>query len=52
MDHLWKQVKSDVSANYQFVDIDERAVTAEKYVKALTNHQAKIRVGSIKKRLA
>lgn len=45
MDHLWKQVKSDVSANYQFINIDEHAATAENYVKGLTNLQAKIRAG-------
>lgn len=45
MDHLWKQVKSEVSANYQFTNIDEHADTAEKYIKGLTKLQAKIRAG-------
>jgi len=49
MDHLWKQVKSDVSANYQFVTIDEHAVTAESYIKGLTNLQALIRAGILSK---
>lgn len=49
MDQLWKQVKSDVSANYQFINIDEHATTAEKYIKKLTNLQAKIRAGILSK---
>lgn len=49
MDHLWKQVKSDISANYQFVHIDEHAAAAELYSRSLTNRQAKIRAGILSK---
>jgi hypothetical protein len=45
MDHLWKGVKSEVSANYQFVNIDEHAAAALTFIKQLTNYQAKIRAG-------
>jgi len=49
MDHLWKQVKSNVSANYQFVNIEEHAATAEQYIMNLTNYQAKIKAGILSK---
>jgi len=49
MDHLWKQVKSNVSANYQFVNMDEHTAAAEKYIMDLTNHQAKTRAAILSK---
>jgi transposase len=49
MDHLWKQVKSNVSANYQFVNIDEHSVAAEKYLMDLSNCQAKLKAGLLSK---
>ena len=49
MDHLWKQVKSNVSANYQFVNIDEHTAAAEKYIMDLTNCQAKTIAGILSK---
>jgi transposase len=49
VDHLWKEVKSSVSANYQFTTIDEHAAAAEKYVISLTNHQAKTKAGILSK---
>jgi transposase len=49
MDHLWKQVKSNVSANYQFVNIDEHTAAAEKYIMSLTNCQAKTKAGLLSK---
>lgn len=49
MDHLWKEVKSDISANYQFVNIDEHAAAADLYCRSLTNRQAKVRAGILSK---
>jgi len=45
MDHLWKQLKAEISANYQFNDICQHAHYAEKYVLNLTNFEAKLRAG-------
>lgn len=49
MDHLWKKVKSDISANYQFSCIDEHASYAEDYVLKLTNTKALLRAGILSK---
>lgn len=40
MDHLWREVKDDISANYQFSNVDEHARYAEDYIFALSNRQA------------
>ena len=45
MDHLWKELKADISANYQYQDIDEHAVFAELYTLSLSNPQALKRAG-------
>ncbi len=45
MDHLWKELKADISANYQYATIDEHAATAEEYTLKLTNRQALKRAG-------
>jgi transposase len=49
MDHLFKEVKSNICANYQYRTIDEHAATAEKYILQLTNKQAQIKAGLLSK---
>lgn len=49
MDHLFKEVKADISANYQYKNIDEHASFAEAYVLALSNNQALKRAGILSK---
>ena len=45
MDHLWKELRTDISANYQYQDIDEHALLAELYTLSLSNKQALKRAG-------
>jgi hypothetical protein len=45
MDHLWKELRADISANYQYPDINEHAVFAELYTLSLSNQQALKRAG-------
>lgn len=45
MDHLWRAVKADVSANYQYPSVDEHATAAEKYFLSLTNNDARRKAG-------
>lgn len=40
MDHLWRALKADVSANFQYPNIDQHAMAAEKYILALSNKEA------------
>lgn len=49
MDHLWREVKDDISANYQFSSIDEHADYAEDYILELSNRQALRRAGIFSK---
>ena len=49
MDHLWKEVKADISANYQYSNIDEHAQTAENYILQLTSKQALKKAGILSK---
>jgi transposase len=49
MDHLFKEVKADVSANFQYQNIDEHAQTAAKYILQLTNKQALTKAGILSK---
>jgi hypothetical protein len=49
MDHLWKEVKSDISANYQYATVREHADFAETYILKLTNQLAKFRAGILSK---
>jgi transposase len=49
MDHLWKELKADISANYQYQSIDEHAQFAEEYTLQLTNQQARKRAGILSK---
>lgn len=45
MDHLFKEVKADISANYQYPTIEEHAACAENHVLGLTNKKALKRAG-------
>jgi hypothetical protein len=49
MDHLWREVKDDISANYQFDSIEEHADCAENYLLNLSNRQALRRAGILSK---
>ncbi len=49
MDHLWRNVKADVSANYQFSTIEEHARFAQNYCLRLTNRQAQRKAGILSK---
>jgi transposase len=49
MDHLWREVKDDLSANYQFDSIEEHADYAEDYLLKLSNRQALRRAGILSK---
>jgi transposase len=45
VDHLWRSVKSDVSANYQYPTIDAHAQKALQYVSDLIPKERVIRAG-------
>jgi len=45
MDHLSKEVKSDVSANYQYRSVDEHTCCAENNMLGLSSKQARIKAG-------
>jgi transposase len=49
MDHLFKEVKADISANYQHSNIDEHTRLAENYIRKLTNKKALKRAGILSK---
>lgn len=49
MDHFYRSVKANISANYQFSDIDEHAQFAENYSLILTNKQAQRKAGILSK---
>lgn len=49
MDHLWREVKDDISANYQFKSMDEHADYAEDYLLKLSNREALRRAGILSK---
>ena len=49
MDHFWRQVKADISTNYQYRDIDEHVAFALNYMRYLTKTQALIRAGILSK---
>lgn len=40
MDQLWKGLKAEISANYQFKEIDEHATFAERWVLSLSRTEA------------
>jgi DDE superfamily endonuclease len=49
MDHLFKEVKADISANYQYQHIDEHAAYAQDYILKLTDKQALKKAGILSK---
>jgi transposase len=49
LDHLWKEVRADVSANYQYETIEQHATVAEEYILKLTNKKALLRAGILSK---
>lgn len=49
MDHFWRAVKANISANYQFADIVEHASHAEWYSLQLTNKEALLKAGILSK---
>lgn len=48
-DHLWRELKADISANYQFKDIEEHATFAEQWVKSLSSSEALNKAGVLSK---
>ena len=49
MDHLFKALKADISANHQYNNIDEHATYAQDYLLKLSNKQARTIAGILSK---
>jgi len=49
MDQLWQDLKSEISANYQFRDIDEHAAKASHWVLSLSKTEALRKAGVLSK---
>lgn len=49
MDHLWRELKSHISANYQYATIDEHAAAAEQWILSLTPAEALRKAGILAK---
>jgi transposase len=49
MDQLWKELKGNVSANYQYANINEHADHAEKWLLNLTNNEVLRKAGVLSK---
>lgn len=49
MDHLWKELKADISANYQYDTIEQHIGMAADYTLKLTRQQALKRAGILSK---
>lgn len=49
MDHLWREMKGTVSANYQFASIDEHTGYAESWVLKLSTREALRKAGVLSK---
>jgi transposase len=49
MDHLWRALKANISANYQFKNIDEHADFAEHWVLSLSKSEALLKAGVFSK---
>ena len=49
MDQLWRGLKSEISANYQFENIDEHASWAEEWVLSLSRSEALLKAGILSK---
>ena len=49
MDQLWKDLKGQISANYQFVSIEEHARQAEGWLMSLTKRETLRKAGILSK---
>ncbi len=49
MDHLWRALKAQISANYQFKSIDEHANFAETWLRSLSSHETLLKAGVLSK---
>jgi len=49
MDQLWKELKGQVSANYQFASIDQHAQQAEEWLLSLSKREALRKAGVLSK---
>jgi transposase len=49
MDHLWREAKRHVSANWQYDTVDDHAQSAEDWILHLTNRQALRKTGILSK---
>ncbi|MBD0285982.1 MAG: transposase [Flavisolibacter sp.] len=49
MDHLWKELRANIAANYQYETIEQHAAVAEHYTLKLTNRQALKKAGILSK---
>ena len=49
MDHLWREMKGTISANYQLASIDEHAKYAEQWILKLSNREALLKAGILSK---
>ena len=49
MDHLWRALKAQISANSQFKSIDEHANFAENWLRALSDHETLLKAGVLSK---
>jgi transposase len=49
MDQLWKELKGQVSANYQFASIDRHAMQAETWLLSLSKREALLKAGVLSK---
>jgi len=45
MDHLWRDLKKDISSNYQYNSIEEHVLHALNYIKELSDKQARLKAG-------
>lgn len=45
MDQLWRGLKDEISANYQFNDIEEHASWAKEWILSLTSGEALTKAG-------
>ena len=49
MDQLWRELKDNISANYQFKDIEEHAAIAEHWILSLSKSEALVKAGVLSK---
>ena len=49
MDQLWRELKDNISANYQFKDIEEHAAMAKHWILSLSKSEALFKAGVLSK---